>query len=124
MLGEQEQAVFETVREHGPSTVRQVFERFGAPRGLAYTTVATMLERLHEKGLLLRTKAGRTIVYRTSRGASSTLKSSVRDIMARALDLDPLPAVAALVDAVEDVDPSLLDRLAEEVARRRGRRGP
>ena len=101
-----------------------MFERFGAPRGLAYTTVATMLERLHEKRLLLRTKAGRAVVYRTSRHASSTLKSSVRDIMTRALDLDPLPAVAALVDAVEDVDPSLLDRLAEEVAKRRGRRGP
>ncbi|MGW7099589.1 BlaI/MecI/CopY family transcriptional regulator [Streptomyces sp. NPDC054883] len=40
-----------------PLTARQVRERL--PGGLAYTTVLTILSRLHEKGMLLRHREGR-----------------------------------------------------------------
>ena len=52
----------EAVWEAGPSTARQVAERL-AGRGLAYTTVLTVLGRLEGKGLLRRDRTGRAHTY-------------------------------------------------------------
>ncbi|WP_405014877.1 BlaI/MecI/CopY family transcriptional regulator [Kitasatospora sp. NBC_01539] len=45
----------------GPLTAQQVNDALGL--GLARTTVATILGRLHEKGTLVRTRAGRGFAY-------------------------------------------------------------
>lgn len=52
----------DAVWEAGPSTARQVAERL-ADRGLAYTTVLTVLGRLEGKGLLERARDGRAHTY-------------------------------------------------------------
>ncbi len=54
-LGEQELEILRFVTEHDGLTVADVTECFGTPRGLARTTVHTMLERLRRKGYLTRT---------------------------------------------------------------------
>ncbi|OXM61144.1 BlaI/MecI/CopY family transcriptional regulator [Amycolatopsis vastitatis] len=46
----------------GPLSPAEVRERLGA--GLAYTTVVTILSRLHEKGVAEREKLGRSFRYR------------------------------------------------------------
>jgi predicted transcriptional regulator len=46
----------------GPLAPAEVRERLGA--GLAYTTVVTILSRLHEKGVAEREKLGRSFRYR------------------------------------------------------------
>lgn len=61
-LGDLERATMEAVWEAGPSTARQVAERL-AERGLAYTTVLTVLGRLEGKGLLRRDRDGRAHTY-------------------------------------------------------------
>ena len=61
-LGDLERAAMEAVWEAGPSTARQVAERL-ADRGLAYTTVLTVLGRLEAKGLLRRERSGRAHTY-------------------------------------------------------------
>lgn len=53
----------EAVWQDGPSTARQVAERL-SDRGLAYTTVLTVLGRLEGKGLLRRDRSGRAHTYR------------------------------------------------------------
>jgi len=53
-VGDQELALLRDVAETGPSTVGEVAERFGEPRGLARSTVLTMMERLRQKGHLER----------------------------------------------------------------------
>ncbi len=47
----------------GPSTVREVVDAFPERDRPAYTTVMTVLVKLHEKGLTKRTKAGKGFVY-------------------------------------------------------------
>lgn len=122
-LGEQEHEVLSAVWQLGTCTVREVYERAGEPRGLAYTTIATVLARLHKKGFLVRTRKGKTLVFRPARPERSVERTRVRTLVSRILGDDPEPAVARLVDAVETYDPALLDRLAEEIAARRSRRG-
>jgi predicted transcriptional regulator len=50
---------------NGPATVGEVRAGLGASdrRGLAYTTVLTILVRLHEKGFVTRTKESRHFRY-------------------------------------------------------------
>lgn len=122
-LGDQEQEVLRTVSRIGPCTVRDVFTLIGAPHGLAYTTIATVLDRLHTKGLVSRQLEGKAFIYKTTRRSAAAEKGRARTLVSRVLGRGPAPAVATLVDAVESIDPALLDRLAEEVERRRTRRG-
>lgn len=61
-LGELERAAMEAVWDAGPSTARQVADRL-EDRGLAYTTVLTVLGRLEGKGLLRRERSGRAHTY-------------------------------------------------------------
>ncbi|HQY61630.1 MAG: BlaI/MecI/CopY family transcriptional regulator [Myxococcales bacterium] len=123
-LGEQEHEILSAVWQLGTCTVREVHERVGVPRGLAYTTISTVLDRLHKKGFVTRERDGRALVFRPARPERAVERSRVRDLVSRIFGGDPEPAVARLVDAVETYDPALLDRLAEEIAaRRRSRRG-
>ena len=46
-----------------PVTVRAVQETIRPARNLAYTTVMTIMDRLHQKGFLTRTMQGRTHRY-------------------------------------------------------------
>ena len=123
-VGEQEHLVLQAVWQLRSCTVRQVHDLVGAPRGLVYTTTAKVLERLHDKGLLTRSRDGATLVYRAGLSPSKVERGRVRALLGRLLGAEPQPAIATLVDAVEAIDPSLLDELAREVqARRKARRG-
>ena len=123
-LGDQEHLVLTTVWQLGSCTVRQVFEAVGRPQKLAYTTIATVLDRLHAKGLVARQLEGKSHVYKTTKKRGAIERARMKSLLGKMLGLDPVPAVATLVDAVEAIDPQLLDRLAEEVEqRRRSRRG-
>lgn len=53
-LGEHEMEVLRFITEHAPVTTGQVAEQYGAARGLARTTVQTVMERLRKKGYLVR----------------------------------------------------------------------
>ena len=123
-LGDQEHLVLTTVWQLGSCTVRQVFEAVGRPQKLAYTTIATVLDRLHAKGLVARALEGKSHVYKTTKKRGAIERARMKSLLGKILGADPVPAVATLVDAVEAIDPQLLDRLAEEVEqRRRSRRG-
>src|SRR5579859_6342280 len=121
-LGDQERAVLQTIWHLGPCTVREVFAIVGG--GLAYTTIATVLDRLHAKGYLAREREGKAFRYRPAPKRAATQRALTRDLVRKILGPDPVPAIATLVDAVEAIDPALVDELASAAAaRRRSRRG-
>jgi predicted transcriptional regulator len=66
LLGPLENAVMDRVWKSGPVTVRDIVDEVGRSRGLAYTTVMTVMVRLHAKGLLQRKREGKTYVYRAA----------------------------------------------------------
>src|SRR5258706_15785951 len=62
-LGDQELEVLRFVAEHAPISVGEVAQQFGVPRGLARTTILTVMERLRKKGVLNRSRNERPAPY-------------------------------------------------------------
>lgn len=53
-----------TIWALGQSTVKQVHRDLASRRPLAYTTVLTVLDRLHRKGVVRRKRMGKAHLYR------------------------------------------------------------
>jgi len=110
--------------EVGAASAPELHARVGEPRSLAYTTTATVLNRLHAKGLVTREKVGKTFLYRANMKRERLERARVKQALVQLLGPEPLAPMATLVDAVESMAPELLDELARLVAaRRRSRRG-
>jgi predicted transcriptional regulator len=63
-FGELEAAIMERLWSyHRPASVREVLEDLQRDRKIAYTTVMTVMDKLHTKGWLRRTRTGRAYVY-------------------------------------------------------------
>ncbi|HVC19895.1 MAG TPA: BlaI/MecI/CopY family transcriptional regulator [Vicinamibacterales bacterium] len=120
-----ELAVLEALWDLGRASARDLHDRVGGPRGLVYTTTTKVLDRLQAKGLVTRRRDGRRFLYLPRRRRETVERARVRDALARLLRPAPRPVMATLVDAVESLDPDLLEELSRLVqAKRRQRRGP
>ena len=117
--GELEYAVVLAVLEMGPSTAKAIHDRIGIPAGLVYTTIAKVLDRLHAKQLVARTRVGRAFVYRPKIDRVQLERGRANAVVSTLLGGEPRPALAGLVDAVTRHDPALLDDLARMVAEKR-----
>jgi predicted transcriptional regulator len=58
----------------GEASVRNVWERVDPGRGLAYTTVMTVLEKMYRKGILAQRKKGKAYLYSAILGRDEALK--------------------------------------------------
>jgi predicted transcriptional regulator len=106
--GQLEAAVLQELQQAGaPLSPAEVRERIGG--GLAYTTVVTILSRLHAKGLLSRHKAGR--VYRYAPVADQPGLAARR--MTRVLDeeADREAVLARFVSSLSGQDEELLRKM-------------
>ncbi|MFI5395269.1 MAG: BlaI/MecI/CopY family transcriptional regulator [Candidatus Binatia bacterium] len=120
--GELEYAVLFSVCELGTASARDVYLQVGKAGGLAYTTIAKVLDRLHVKGLVARKRRGMAFVYRPRITRRVIEFARARVSLSKLLGPAPRPALATLVEAMESLDPGLLDELERAVAARRGRR--
>jgi predicted transcriptional regulator len=121
---ELEYAVLTKLWELGAASVRDVHGQLDRPEALVYTTIAKVIDRLRDKGLIQRERHGRAFVYRARIARELVERARARDAVSRLLGPAPHAAVAALVDAVDAVDPKLLDQLERAVAaHRRSKRG-
>ena len=103
----------------GAASVRELHEQSGAPQGLVYTTTAKVVDRLREKGLIQRQRKGAAFVYRPRVAREEVERARARHALSRLLGSTPRAAVAALVEAVDEIDPALLTELDQAVAARR-----
>lgn len=120
--GDLERALLAALWTREEATARELYEDVGRPRGLVYTTVAKVLDRLVEKGVVRRRRAGRAYAYNAVAKREDTQRAIARGFIQQLADGGPRPAIAALVGALEDVSPDLLDELALELRARRRRR--
>ena len=122
--GDLEYAILAAVWDGGTISGRELHTRIGAPRGLVYTTVAKVLDRLHTKGLIARRRVGRVFLYTAKVPRERIEHARASETLRRLLGAKPEPAIATLVDAIEAIDPELVNELSRQVAaRRRSRRG-
>jgi predicted transcriptional regulator len=100
-----------------PTTVREVVEELQRERGIAYTTVMTVMDNLHRKGFLARELDGRAYRYRPV----STREEHSARLMAEALAASRDPD-ATLVRFLDELSPSEADALRGALRRRARRR--
>lgn len=117
--GDLERALLAALWERGQATARELHEDVGASRGIVYTTVAKVLDRMEQKQLVSRGRAGRAYIYQACEKPSATRRALARSLLAQLVDVGHRPAVAALLGAMEDLSPDLLEELAQELRARR-----
>ena len=110
-----EYAVLRALWDLRSASVRDLHQRVGAPEGLVYTTIAKVVDRLRDKTLIERRRQGGAFVYTPGVERSVVERARARQLMTRFLGPGPHAAVAALVDAVDDIDPQLLDALERAI---------
>jgi len=120
-LGEQELEVLRYVSEHAPVTARDVVEGFGEERGLARTTILTVIERLRKKGYLVRRRREGVFQYLPHQPQSELLQGLVRQFVEKTLGGSVAPVVAYLANTrkMSDQELSELQDLVQELKSRK-----
>lgn len=118
ILGPLERRVMAQLWEHGAQTVGVVLEALNAEGGrvLAYTTVMTILVRLHEKGFLTREKEGRHFRYAPAADESSLPAQAGRRELSRLIERYGADSVAEFAADLGEGD--LAKRLASVIRMR------
>src|ERR1700687_1085227 len=84
-LGELQLEILRFISDRGPLSVGEVAAQFGEPRGLARTTILSVMERLRGKGFLARTKREGVFRYAPRGEKSEVLLRLVREFVQGAL---------------------------------------
>lgn len=108
-IGDQELALLQHIEEGGAASVGEVAASFGEARGLARSTVLTMMERLRGKGYLKRKQVRGMFRYSIATGPGEAMRSAVGSFVEKTLSGSVSPFVAWLSERAEVSD----DELAE-----------
>ena len=115
LLGPLEYAAMEALWEGAPANVGTVLRRINEDRSadaaLAYTTVMTVLARLHDKQLVDRVKAGRGYDYTPRFSEAALVDHLGRREVEELVDRYGVVALSQFADALRDADPRLLARV-------------
>lgn len=101
----------------GELSAPALFERIGDERGITYSTVKTIIDRLEEKGALKRVaNQGRTIFYMPAIKQEKIRKPLVRSVIRRLFGDDLRPLFAQLVrdERLSEEDLEYLQKLVDE----------
>ena len=94
----------------GEASVADVAAALAAERGLAHTTVATLLTRLAKRGAVAQRRDGRVLFYRALVTESQVRRTMVGDLIQGLFRGDPGALLAHLV-AEKEVAPGDLERV-------------
>jgi|APCry1669189883_1035261.scaffolds.fasta_scaffold80445_2 predicted transcriptional regulator len=97
-LGDQQLDLLRYLADHGPITVGEVYKGYGNPKGLARTTVLTVMEKLRTKGYVSRRKIKGVFYYSAKNDHNVILKDLVADFVQKTLGGSLSPFVTYLAD--------------------------
>jgi predicted transcriptional regulator len=96
--------------ERGEASTAEVCEALSDDRGLALSTVATLLSRLERRGIVAHRKEGRQYVYRATVSRGEVRETKVADLTRSLFGGNPAALVQHLV-ASHEVDSGELERI-------------
>ncbi len=120
--GELERALLTALWARGSATARELHDEIGGRRGTVYTTIAKVLDRLVDKGMVRRRRSGRVYTYRADARQKETHRAMARGLISQLKHGGSRPAIAALLGALEDISPELVGELEAELKARKKRR--
>jgi predicted transcriptional regulator len=114
--------VLKLLWRQGPCSVRQVWEVLNQQRRRHYTSVASLLAAMSEKGLLAAEVQGRTLIYRAAAAQEKTLGRMVEDLMQRAFAGSASALVLRVLDQCHP-SPEEMDEIAKILRKHRKEKG-
>jgi BlaI family penicillinase repressor len=114
-LGELQHAIMRVLWARGEATSSEVHVALLAERGLAPTTIATMLRKMEDKGVVTHRSEGRQFVYRATVSEDEVRRSTVGEVVERLFGGDPAALVSYLV-ADHELDPDELAKVRAMLA--------
>jgi BlaI family transcriptional regulator, penicillinase repressor len=115
-LTELQLAILRILWDKGEATVQDIWEALHAERGLAQTTVATMLSRLERRGVVTRRAQSRQYRYRAAVTEQEVQHSMIGELTERLFDGDVTALVQHLL-AGEDVSPGDIAKIRDMIER-------
>ena len=98
--------------DRSEATVTDIWEALQEERGLAQTTLATMLSRLERRGVVTHRTQARQFVYRALVSESEVRHSMVSELTSRLFEGD-VPALVSHLLTAQDVSPGDRTRIRE-----------
>jgi predicted transcriptional regulator len=98
-LGEQEMDLLKYIGEHAPVSVREAAAHFEKEKGLARTTILTVMERLRKKGFVSRAKTDGVFKYSQKLRTGDVLTHKVSDFIERTLGGSAAPLINYFMDS-------------------------
>ena len=114
-LGDLQLAIMRVLWSRDEATVADVHEALEPERGLALTTIATMLAKLEKKGVVDHRADGRRFIYRPTVSEGLVRRSMVSDLTSQLFRGDALALVNHLLSEHE-IDARELNQLHELIA--------
>ena len=100
-LGELEQQIMDILWEHRQCSARDVLTILEKEKKLAYTTVATILKRLYEKGLLIRKEKRIGYIYSPKLSKERYSKNIARVFLNKFINSFGDTAIASFADSID-----------------------
>jgi BlaI family penicillinase repressor len=116
-LGDLQLAIMRVLWSRGQATVADVHEALEPERGLALTTIATMLTKMEKKGVVSHRADGRRFIYKPLVSESQVRRSMVTDLTSQLFRGDVTALVNHLLSEHE-IDERELAQLQELIAAR------
>jgi len=114
--GDLQRDIMRVLWETESASVEEVRQRLPGGKEGAYTTVQTVLNRLAERGLVIRDEKSRAIRYSARFSEADYLSRSLRQTLDEASSRARQTALASLVD---DLEPSELEEVRDIIAKLR-----
>lgn len=105
--------------ETGGGTVRDILAELNQVQERAYTSVATVLKIMEQKGFLTSERKDRSLVYRPAVPKAEYQKTSLKNLSSKLFNGAPAALVARLVDD-EDVTDEMLEEMRALLEERLG----
>lgn len=109
-LGDLQLAIMRVLWTKREATVAAVHQALKPERGLALTTIATMLSKMEKKGVVKHRSEGRQFVYAPAVSEEAVTRSMVSEFTERLFQGDPKALVSHLLSAGE-IDPDELQTI-------------
>lgn len=121
-LGDLQLAIMRVIWELGEATVTDVHLALLDERGLAPTTIATMLKKMEEKGVVEHRAEGRKFIYRPTVSEDQVTRGMVADLTERLFGGDRVALVSHLISrhAIRPDELSELERMIHAAKKKEG----
>lgn len=114
-FGPLEAKILDVLWARSEMSIKDVQLQLEQDKRINFNTVMTVMNRLVDKGLLTKRTVGRTSLYRPVYTKEHFLELQSKEITHELMeDFGPL-VVSHMIDALEEVDPELLEKLEQKI---------